>query len=165
LDGVRSFAENAGQSDDITMLAIRCDRTETILDETLTLTNKHSEVRPLGDFVKGVSARVGLDDRAAKALRLAVEEAVVNVIDYAYPAGTEGEVTVRARSDGKTLRMTVTDRGIPFDPTAALAPDITLPAEDRPIGGLGIHLSRTLTDGFRYERVDGTNVLTLEKNL
>jgi anti-sigma regulatory factor (Ser/Thr protein kinase) len=61
--------------------------------------------------------------------------------------------------------MTVTDHGVPFDPTAAPAPDITLPAEERSIGGLGIFLTRTLMDGFRYERVGGTNVLTLEKKL
>ena len=61
--------------------------------------------------------------------------------------------------------MTVTDQGVPFDPTAVLPPDITLPVQDRPIGGLGIHLTRVLTDGFRYERVGGTNVLILEKKL
>ena len=167
LKGVKTFAGKAGQSDDITMLAIRYDRPETdmTLDETLTLTNKHSEVRPLGDFVKSLSTRLGFDGRSGNALRLAIEEAVVNVIDYAYPAGAEGEVTVRARSDGKTLRVTVTDHGIPFDPTTAPPPDITLSVEERPIGGLGIHLSRALTDGFHYERVDGANVLTLEKNL
>ena len=165
LDGVRAFVGEAGQSDDITMLAVSYDPSEPSLDETLTLTNKHAEVRPLGDFVKNIATRLGLDDGTTKALRLAVEEAVVNVIDYAYPPDAEGGVSVRAQSDGRILRMTITDHGVPFDPTAVPAPDITLPAEDRSIGGLGIFLSRTLMDGFRYERVGETNVLTLEKKL
>lgn len=165
LDSVRTFVGDAGQSDDITMLAIRYEPSESALDETLTLRNRHEEVRPLGDFVKSLSARLGLDNQTSKSLRLAVEEAVVNVMDYAYPPGTEGDISVRARSDGNTLRVTVTDHGVPFDPTAAPSPDVTLPAEKRSVGGLGIFLSRTLMDGFRYERVGETNVLTLEKNL
>ena len=165
LDGVRAFVGDAEQSDDITMLAIRYEPAEPALDETLTLKNKHTEVRQLGDFVKNVTNRLGIDERSSKSLRLAVEEAVVNAMDYAYPPDTEGEVSVRAQSDGNTLCMTITDQGVPFDPTAAPAPDVTLPAEERSIGGLGIFLSRSLMDGYRYERVGETNVLTLEKKL
>jgi anti-sigma regulatory factor (Ser/Thr protein kinase) len=61
--------------------------------------------------------------------------------------------------------MTVVDDGHEFDPLAKEAPDLTLSVEDRPIGGLGIHLLRNLTDGMSYERRDGLNRLTLTKRL
>lgn len=167
MEDIRSFAGETEQSDDITLLTIRYDPIvkAPLLDETLTLAAKRSEVRLLGDFIKGISARLGLGDRPSKDLRLALEEAVVNVIDYAYPAEAEGEVTVRARSDGKKLELTVSDDGVPFDPTAAPVPDLSVSATDRPAGGLGIFLARSLTDALRYERREGKNRLTLEKNL
>jgi sigma-B regulation protein RsbU (phosphoserine phosphatase) len=166
-ESVRRFAEGAEQSDDITMLAIRYDGPAEglVLDESLTLANNLSQLGSLTGFVRGVTDRLGIEDRKAKAMRLALEEMVVNVIDYAYPPGTEGTVTVRSWSDGKTLRFTLSDSGAPFDPTAVPPVDTALPAEDRSLGGLGIHLARSLMDAVRYERVDGTNLLTLEKKL
>ena len=166
-ESVRRFSEGAEQSDDITMLAIRYDGpSETaVLSEGVSLFNDLSQLRPFTTFIKGLAERLGLDDRQAKSIRLALEEIVVNVIDYAYPEGTRGKVSVRAWSDGKTVRFTVSDNGVPFDPTAVPPADTTLAAEDRPVGGLGIHLARTLMDSVRYERADDKNILTLEKKL
>jgi anti-sigma regulatory factor (Ser/Thr protein kinase) len=59
----------------------------------------------------------------------------------------------------------VTDDGNPFDPLTQLAPDTTLPVEDRPIGGLGLHLLRQMSDGFAYARIDGNNRVTMRKRL
>ena len=94
-----------------------------------------------------------------------MEEAVVNVIDYAYPEGTEGEITISIMTDGKTLHCQIKDAGRPFDPTAEERADTTLSAEERQIGGLGILLVRELMDTINYERVEGQNVLTLTKRL
>ena len=66
---------------------------------------------------------------------------------------------------GDRLDFTLTDSGIPFDPTAANMPDITLDATDRPVGGLGIYLVRSIMDSVTYERVDGKNVLSMIKRL
>jgi sigma-B regulation protein RsbU (phosphoserine phosphatase) len=96
-------------------------------------------------------------------MRLAVEEAVVNVINYAYPVGVEGEVLINADTNGREVRFTITDKGYPFDPTTVLEPDTTLDAQNRPIGGLGILLSRKLMDSISYSRKDGKNVLFLTK--
>ena len=166
-ESVQRFSKGTEQSDDITMLAFRYDGPAegAILDETLTLTNKLSQVSSLVSFVRGVTERFCFSDRQAKAIRLALEEIVVNVIDYAYPEGTEGLIDVRAWSDGRVLRFVVTDSGIPFDPTAVPPADTTLSAEERPIGGLGIHMARSLMDDVRYERTDEENILTLEKKL
>ena len=166
-ESVKRFSEGTEQSDDITMLAFRYDGPAegAVLDETLTLTNKLSQLGPLASFVREVTERFKMADRQAKSIRLALEEIVVNVIDYAYPEGTEGTIDVRAWSDGTILRFIVSDAGIPFDPTEFPPADTTLSVEDRPIGGLGVHLARSLMDAVRYERTDGKNILTLEKNL
>jgi anti-sigma regulatory factor (Ser/Thr protein kinase) len=98
-------------------------------------------------------------------LRLALEEAVVNVIYYAYPVGEQGEILINADTNGKEVRFTITDCGYPFDPTTVLKPDTTLDAQNRPIGGLGIFLSRKLMDSISYSRIGHKNVLFLTKNI
>ena len=97
-------------------------------------------------------------------INLAIEEAVVNVMNYAYPAGEQGEVSIKAVANKHNLKFIICDNGIPFDPTAQKDVDITLPSEEREIGGLGIHLVRTIMDSINYERVNGQNVFTLRKN-
>jgi sigma-B regulation protein RsbU (phosphoserine phosphatase) len=98
-------------------------------------------------------------------LNLAIEEAVVNVMSYAYPAGTKGDVDIDAEANNEQLKFVISDSGTPFDPTTKGEVDTTLSAEERGIGGLGIHLIRQIMDSINYERVDGKNVLTLRKKL
>jgi len=101
----------------------------------------------------------------AKKIQLAVEEAVVNVIDYAYPTGVIGEITLKVFADGQWMSFVIIDSGVAFDPTERKKADITLSAEDRPIGGLGILLLRELMDSINYERTGGKNILTLKKQI
>ena len=98
-------------------------------------------------------------------INLAIEEAVVNVMNYAYPEGTKGDITIEAKSNGTEMIFIISDTGKPFDPTAKPEVDITKSAEDRAIGGLGIHLIRQIMDRINYERIDGHNILTLIKKL
>ena len=123
------------------------------------------QVKQLNEFIKSVTERLCMDASLAKKLRLAVEEAVVNVIDYAYPSGTEGDISVRAMANDQRLKLIISDEGTPFDPTEKALADTTLSAEERPVGGLGILLVRKLMDSINYERIDGKNVLTLRKYL
>ena len=164
---VHSIVGEAEQSDDLAMLAIRYtpQRFECIVDELLILQNQVQDIGKLGPFINEVSEKINLDKSLVRQLRLAVEEAMINVIDYAYPAGTEGLVTLRMMSDGKRLKMMIIDSGIPFDPTLRERADTTLAAEDRQIGGLGILLVRELMDAINYERDNGQNILTLIKNI
>jgi sigma-B regulation protein RsbU (phosphoserine phosphatase) len=164
---VQVFAGDAEQSDDLTMLAIRYtpQQEDDILNETLTLKNDVRQISLLSSFIKSVAERLQIEPSIAKNVRLAVEEAVVNVVDYAYPAGSEGDISVVARANGKWLKYIISDSGIAFDPTEALKTDTTLSAEERPIGGLGILLVRELMDTINYERIDGKNILTLTKML
>ena len=164
---VQAFVEDAPQSDDLTMMSISYTPVEhkTTLDETLELENDVRQVTALNDFVKRISGQLNIAPSVVKSIRLAVEEAVVNVMDYAYPANVVGKINIRALSDGETLEFVISDSGVAFDPTEALEADTSLSANDRPIGGLGILLVRELMDSINYERINGRNVLTLKKKI
>ena len=86
-------------------------------------------------------------------------------MNYAYPKGTKGDITIETKANDTQLSFIISDTGKPFDPTAKAEVDITLSAEDRAIGGLGIHLIRQIMDNINYERIDGHNILTLIKKL
>ena len=163
-DSAHRFAGDAPQSDDLTMLLIRYMPGELIKDQ-ITLVNSSDEVEKLGAFVKDFCGRLDLDRKTVSHLRLALEEAVVNVINYAYPKGEMGDVCIYADSDRKEVRFTIVDTGAPFDPTAAISADTTLDAQKRPIGGLGILLTRKLTDSVSYCRKSNKNVLSLTKSI
>ncbi|MBR5656712.1 MAG: SpoIIE family protein phosphatase [Prevotella sp.] len=167
VEQVKEFSKNAEQSDDLTLLAISYIPKEVnyILDEELTLQNDVKEVEKLSAFIKQTTERLNIEKSLAYQLRLALEEAVVNVMEYAYPAGTTGDVNIRVTSDGKHLKFIISDSGISFNPTEASTADTTLSAEERPVGGLGIFLVRELMDSINYERIDGKNVLTLSKKI
>ena len=157
---VHAFTQGAEQSDDLTMLAIHYIRKEHI-----TLTNDIKEIERLGEFVKSLTEHLGIEHKTAYKLRLALEEIVTNVISYAYPEGQRGSLDIEAGSDGKDLMFTVSDSGKEFDPTAIAPADISLDAEERPLGGLGIFLARNIMDEISYKRSDNKNVLTLKKSL
>ena len=97
---------------------------------------------------------------------LAVEEIFVNIANYAYDPET-GPATVRVdvTPDGSVVTITFVDNGVPYDPLAKADPDITLSAEERQIGGLGIFLVKKNMDDVKYEYVNGSNILTLKKGL
>lgn len=135
------------------------------LQRTLTLTNDLSTIPQLNEFLDLIFEEVGVDMEVCMSLNLAMEEAVVNVIDYAYPQGTSGSIDINVLADEDSIVFVIMDSGIPFDPTAAKEVDTTLPLEERPIGGLGIHLIRKIMDDVSYERRDNKNILTLRKNI
>ena len=94
-------------------------------------------------------------------MMMALDEALTNVVLYAYPEDQRGTVGIRICRNDNTITAEVVDHGKPFDPTAHPAPDITLPIEQRPIGGLGIHLMRNLVTSLRYYRDQEENHLVL----
>ena len=163
----QKFIGETEQSDDLTLLALNYTplQEQSIMGEGITLKNDVKEVEKLGSFVKQVAESLSLDKSLTGRLRLAVEETVVNVMEYAYPQGTTGDVNIRATSNSRRLKFIISDSGIPFNPTEVTAADTTLSAEERPIGGLGILLVRELMDSINYERINGQNVLTLTKSI
>ena len=135
----------------------------TFLQRKIVLPNDVQEVPKLAAFVDEVCEWMGFDPMLTMQLNLAIEEAVVNVMDYAYPPGTKGEVDIEVKADADKLMFTISDNGVAFDPTAKAEVDTTLSAEERQIGGLGIHLVRHIMDNVEYERKDGRNILRLSK--
>ncbi len=166
-EAVHQFVGNAEQSDDLTMMAIQYIRQQrdVKLRKSLVLPNDTQEVPRLNDFVAEVCEAVGLDSIVAMQVKLAIEEAVVNVMKYAYPQGTRGDVTIEAVSNDMRLKFTIIDSGKPFDPTVLPEVDTTLPAKERRIGGLGIHIVRQFMDSINYERSGNLNILAIRKNL
>ena len=166
-DAVHNFVGDVEQSDDLTMMAIQYIRQQrdVLMRKNLVLPNNTEEVPRLAAFVEEVCEAVGFGPALTMQINLAIEEAVVNVMNYAYPSGTRGDVSIEASSNDVRLKFTIIDSGSPFDPTARSEVDTTLSANDRPIGGLGIHLVRQIMDSINYERVDNLNILTLRKNI
>lgn len=166
-DAVHQFVGDAEQSDDLTMMAIQYIRQQSnvFMRKSIVLVNDMEEVSRLNDFVEEACLTVGFDETITSQLKVAIEEAVVNVINYAYPPDTRGDVAVEAAANDMRLKFTISDSGKPFDPTVQAAVDTTLPAKERNIGGLGIHLIRQIMDSINYERIDQFNVLTLRKNI
>ena len=127
--------------------------------------NDVQEVPKLAAFVDEICEAAGMDMATAMQMNLAIEEAVVNVMEYAYPAGTKGEVRIEAQVHDTYVEFTLSDDGMPFNPTKKGEVDTTLSAEERSIGGLGIMLVKHYMDSVIYKYVDSQNVLTLRKNL
>ena len=165
-DAVHQFVGDAEQSDDLTMMAIQYIRQQSNVKmrKSIILTNDMQEVPRLKAFVEEMCQTAGFGEMDTAQLQVAIEEAVVNVISYAYPPDTRGDVMVEAASNDKRLKFTIIDSGKPFDPTVQAEVDTTLPTQERRIGGLGIHIMRKIMDSINYERMDNHNVLTLRKN-
>lgn len=151
---VEAFVGEAEQSDDLTMMAIRYQTA------AIVMRNDIQQIPTLAEWIDGL----GIPEELNMPINLALEEIVSNVMLYAYPHDKSGQVFVEC-TKGESLIFTVTDSGIPFDPTQKGEVDITLSAEERAIGGLGIHLVRQLMDEVIYNREDDKNVLTLIKRI
>lgn len=181
---VTVFADGTVQGDDLTMLFFRhgasC-REASSAPRRIIMKNEMTEVSRMRGFFFSVCREHGIDEEMAKTLNLAIEEWVANVVNYAYPKGTRGHVELTARVEAplpstqeseashpssltRCLSIIIKDHGIPFDPTRYSEADVEADLDDRPIGGLGIHLVRNIMDTMHYERTaDGYNVLTLTK--
>jgi sigma-B regulation protein RsbU (phosphoserine phosphatase) len=162
---VHQFVGEAEQSDDLTMMAIQYIKMQrdVKMRKSIVLPNDVKAVPELTTFVEEVCEAVGFGPGDTTMINLAIEEAVVNVMKYAYPHDTKGDVTIEAVSNDVRLKFTIIDTGKPFDPTVQAQADTTLSAKERPIGGLGIHLVRQIMDSINYERMENLNVLTLRK--
>lgn len=117
-------------------------------------------------FIDQVLEEIGCSMKAQMQIDIAVEELFVNIAHYAYPEGN-GDAAVLVEPDAETgcVKITFEDQGIPYDPLAHEDPDITLSAEDRAVGGLGIFMVKKSMDDISYEYKDGKNRLTIIKNI
>ena len=130
----------------------------------ISVANDREAIPEIVAAVTGLIEENGLAPDIAYALELAIDELVTNAISYGYPDGGSGKVTVEVSIDSDRVMLIVRDDGIAFDPLQqAPAPTLEGDIEDRPIGGLGLHLVGAMMDEVAYERREGENRLTCIK--
>ncbi|MBR1407940.1 MAG: SpoIIE family protein phosphatase [Clostridia bacterium] len=170
---VEDFASGEMQFDDITMLGFAYNGQGNADKQTgggdtamkqLTLEAKLENIDKLMVFVDGTLEEMGCSMKAQMQIDVAVDEVFSNIAQYAYPQGG-GDATLSIRAEGNQAVLTFTDSGIPYNPLSAEEPDVTLSADERPIGGLGIFLVRKTMDDVAYRYEDGCNVLTIRKTI
>jgi len=128
----------------------------------LALSATMSEIPRVIDFVSEASAQAGVTPAVRFDLQLATEEACCNVIEHAY-GGSGGSLHIRFKTRDGDVIITVRDHGRPFDPDAVAEPDMSIPLEDRSIGGLGLYLMRKLMDEVRFTFSEAGNTLRMVK--
>ncbi len=114
----------------------------------------------IGDFISDSMIASGLDARKIFEVQLAVDEACTNIIKYGYTDET-GTIDIICCTRNGELVVVIKDEGKPFDPTSVQPPDLNASLEERQMGGLGVHLIKSMMDEVRYEFIDGKNVLTM----
>lgn len=161
---VVSFANGAPQADDLTMMAIRRPAAAPL---KATIGADLAQIPAFAQRLEAWGAATGLVDADVHALSLSLDELMTNAIEYgAAGAPASGFVLeVELARSGNVVTATLRDNGAPFDPLSAAPPDLESAAEDRKIGGLGVHFAKTLTDTQTYRFEDGRNVLALTKLL
>ena len=132
---------------------------------TITLLSHRSELERLSELVEEFGARHDLPPKVLFALNLALEEILVNVIAHGYQGSADHQIIVRLALDDGEVRAEVEDDARPFNPLEAPEPDLSKPLEERPIGGLGIHLTRKMMDGLVYRRQGDKNLLVMRKKV
>ena len=167
---IRNFSKGVPQSDDITMLCVQFLGPDLSLEEKyrafLNVPARRERMDEVNRFLEAHLEEVACPQDSAFLLMLAAEEIFVNIASYAYDGG-EGDARIEFSYDEKKdmTELVFSDSGIPFDPTSRPSPDITLKSDDRPIGGLGIHIIRERMDEVVYQYAGGRNVLTIRKYL
>ena len=124
-----------------------------------------AEIEKLPEVAAFVEEQLEKNDCPMKAqmqINIALEELFVNIAHYAYPDG-EGEAELLVDVTPEYAEITLIDSGIPYDPLAKPDPDVTLSAEERSIGGLGIFMTKKMMDDIAYEYKDGKNILKITK--
>ena len=117
-------------------------------------------------FIEGYLESIDCPMKAMMQISVAVEEIFINIASYAYGEGSGmAEILIDHNQADNSVDITFMDRGVPYDPLAKEDPDITLPAEERTIGGLGIFMGKKSMDDLKYKYEDGKNVLTIIKKL
>jgi anti-sigma regulatory factor (Ser/Thr protein kinase) len=133
------------------------------MELNLTIENRIEELRRLAALVEEFGAGENWPPDLVFQVNLVLEEVAINVIYYGHDGGLH-EIEIALTSELDALTIEVIDDGRAFDPTKdATVPDVTLPMEERSVGGLGVYLVRTMMDEMRYRREGGRNHLTLVK--
>ena len=171
-DTVKAFADGNPQNDDITIVCLHVPAHSDSQQQCNTDSMTKKRFNPISDKSAEIieyvmsSPDIPDDEMLRFKIRLSVEEAVENVVRYAYEGGIGWlEIGTRLDQDNLLLTIELRDAGVPFNPLDKPDPDITLSAEERNIGGLGIFLSKKMMDSISYRYENGNNILTMSKSV
>lgn len=146
-------------------LAVALRRGPTRNRRTFVLANEVARISPVLGEIEQHLRGLGADQAALAGLEVALDELLTNIVLYAYHDGEAHEIIVHLDTRDECLRIQIHDDGTPFDPTLAEPPDLEADLDDRPLGGLGLHIVRSVFETITYRRVEGWNVLALTKPL
>jgi len=135
------------------------------MEREIKISNDLNEITVLASFIEELGEELSLPFETTMNINLALEEAVANIIMYAYPVQEQHTILLRVTYTEKQLVFLLTDKGTSFDPTQADEVDVTLSLEERPIGGLGIFLIRSIMNEISYQRIDNENHLIMKKDI
>jgi anti-sigma regulatory factor (Ser/Thr protein kinase) len=134
-------------------------------NKQFVIENQIEELTSLAEKIEKIAREWEISPALAMNMNLVIEEALSNIIFYAFTDKNKHEIKISVSVDKNILTIKITDDGIPFNPLKHKQPDITLPAEERPVGGLGIFLMSQIMDEMLYKRKGNENILTLKKNI
>ena len=165
---IEQFTEDCPQFDDITMMCFHYkgakDSAEKDICASITLPAADESIPRVTELAEEKMQAAGVPRKVQMQMDIAIDELFSNIAHYAYPQET-GEATVDIDIDGerRVVELTFRDRGIPYNPLAKEAPDVTGSAEEREIGGVGIFIVKQSMDEMFYEYRDGQNILRIRK--
>lgn len=133
------------------------------MNSSITLRNTTSELPRLMTYVEELGCEGVLPREYILGIQLALEEAVSNIMLYAYPEAEDSIITIGVEYDDSRVTFCIVDEGVAFDPTGLPDVDTSLSSTEREIGGLGVFIVRKIMDRVGYNRKDGKNILTLTK--
>ncbi len=167
---VKTFAGDAPQADDITILGLRYHGVtpSDVADQVFrrTMPNRLPAIPDLQIAFEQYVAQWERAKPLIPTLNMALDDLLNNVVQYAFPNDpTEHQIEVEGEVRDEWVILTITDEGIPFNPLTVAPPDLSLLLHERELGGLGIHLVRSMFDEVTYQRHVGRNVLTVKKRL
>lgn len=135
------------------------------MKKSIEIINQIDEIERVSAFIEELGEELNLSLSLVMKINLAIEEAITNIIQYAYPKGSENTINLLTEYKDNELIFILTDRGAAFDPTQMPEVDTSLTAEERSIGGLGIFLVRKIMGEVTYQRIDDENRLEMRKKL
>ena len=135
------------------------------MEREIKISNDLNEISVLASFIEELGEELSLSFETTMNINLALEEAVANIIMYAYPTQEQHTILLRVTYSEKQLVFLLTDKGATYDPTQEEEVDVTLSLEERPIGGLGIFLIRSIMNEISYQRIDNENHLIMKKDI
>lgn len=132
---------------------------------SFVLKNDLAEIARLSESVEAIGRKHGIAAEILYAVNLALDEILTNIISYGYAEPGEQFIHVRLAIAADELVAEIEDEARPFNPLEAPPPEVNALLQEKPLGGLGIHLARTMTDAMAYRRENGKNILTFRKKI